>query len=376
MLFRPLLLAAALGQAAASPKPCFCFSLCSLEDVEHFAQRLPEAVTDEGSPWFPYLQAVYKGHVDLPFPLANLSLVHHAGGSFARRHPHVRVPAAPCTYSQPRVKPLFPKHPHIMTIGRRRLLRRQEGWEQCRDCDGWLEPKPVRPQRPGLNFQVRGSWDGAASDFTFIFAYDWRPVRNYTYVEVTHHAQWPEGSNGYGQWFNPTPGSDIWLNVGRTLVFESKRAAFYGLLKPWATMTGCRARTPADVIACVGPWVGEGIEPLDVFAFMAYHLAAEGVLQADTLQTLQGVLPDITVVSPATVAPPALCPCPGGPGCGPVERARECGPGQTTCTNVPLRTARGTQQCHCVEGERHLNCNGQLRETPPGAALAPMPAAL
>ena len=56
---------------------CSCFRLCSERDARAFHLRLP-SVENHASPWYAYLQWVYRGAVPLPFDLQRLELFYLA----------------------------------------------------------------------------------------------------------------------------------------------------------------------------------------------------------------------------------------------------------------------------------------------------------
>ncbi|KAJ1634874.1 hypothetical protein T492DRAFT_836534 [Pavlovales sp. CCMP2436] len=266
-----LTLAAGAGPAQSQPgPPCQCISLCSTADVHDFISRLPPTVDSVASPW---------GREELPFDMRTLRLLHHSTPEWRAMHPGVFWPMHPC---EPAPGHRRPPPPYEVILA-------QPHPPTCANCTGWLLPlEPARRQdKPPLIAQMPArpdtlrvaTWGRKNSSLSLLswWAYTSDTSRwpDNTWVEVVHFGRYPEGTRGYGQWFHPMRGSDIWVNVGRTFHAASKGEAFSKLVKLWSAFKGLSlpVRTHSELLR------------------ESYH-----IVQVDN-----GYVPDFVIVSPKTV---------------------------------------------------------------------------
>ena len=88
---------AAVLNATVTPD-CTCFQTCDLRGINHFLAHLPEKI-HPGSPWVPYLRAVYGQHAPVEdIDLRSLSFFYHGTPPFSNSHPTLVWPMAQCEW--------------------------------------------------------------------------------------------------------------------------------------------------------------------------------------------------------------------------------------------------------------------------------------
>jgi hypothetical protein len=344
--------------------PCQCFSICSQKDAEAFVEQLPRVIDSKRSPWWPYLQAVYKGAAPFPFHMYKLRLIWHNTPEWRAKHPDLWWPLHPCEPQPGYRKPARPGEAIMTQVGGLNQVRpAQPEPPRCPDCSGWLLPHESAPSLvPGVRFATWGrpnsslslqTWWAWGSDVTRFPAHSW--------VEVTRFARFPEGFRGYGQWFHPMIGTDIWVNIGRTFHARTKKLAFEALAQEWGKKWNAVIKGPQDVEKRVGGWVGIPGEPTDVLAFIGFDLGY------DSIQVDNNYVPDFVITSPNTVVLDKCRPALDSPLR--YKVVRQCGPRNLTCPyNVPLRTASLRVPCACDPKGAVINCDGTAADA---GALAP-----
>lgn len=233
---------------------CSCFSSCSLESARAFHAHLPRVVTS-GSPWVAYLRAVYKADVPLPFDVSALNFFYHHDGAWARDHPDVAWPMAPCRkargaqsafevggFHRSRAEPVPVPECAAATCAKWLPSRTRFGARPRAVDHVVIVPSADGLSRGTVFFGGRGSLAPLRADFAHA-----RATRatlqgtslgrglnaNGTHVEVMRmheravnpHMAPTEGTNHYGCWWFPARGSGIWLALGRTFHLHHKSQA-------------------------------------------------------------------------------------------------------------------------------------------------------
>mmetsp|Transcript_71264 Transcript_71264/g.118434 ORF Transcript_71264/g.118434 Transcript_71264/m.118434 type:complete len:391 (+) Transcript_71264:118-1290(+) len=195
------------GAVQQLPFPkCECFSLCGNGAVFDFLQRLP-VVQTTSSPWYGYLQRVYRSTLPLPFDLKKLELFYpallptsrygsHKSGCAGKNASIPACPASECTQWLSEFIPL------------------QKGPRSVIWMSGIDDPKETSPFATFFIVQPP--------------RFDRRLIQSHRWVEVmrralTNRFEWDGGD--YGCWFWPAKGSGVWLNVGDTLGYSSRKSA-------------------------------------------------------------------------------------------------------------------------------------------------------
>ena len=92
-------------QALQAHSQCFCFDLCDDKSAGEFWDSTRGAqITDTGSPWLSYFNAVYAGPVPLPFPLHQIDFFYHQSPTWRKLFPQAANPFRPCVFDDDGVK--------------------------------------------------------------------------------------------------------------------------------------------------------------------------------------------------------------------------------------------------------------------------------
>ena len=217
---------------------CRCpgVSLCTATGLAVFLMRMPSVVNDRSSPWYSYLQTVYR-QTDIRLPVRL--------DKFEAFYPGL-LPTAPCTLTSH----LHPHH-HSNTCA--------EGY-----CQSWL-PSPAPSTAAVTSFLLNRSYIRVAAEscgsatlwsFGRLAAADWRAASNRAdkmgskvqqhasstgdgvWMEVTRMIYAHEGTNDYGCWLHPVVGSGVFVRVSpHTLLSFPNRKHSYSAILAWSHHT-------------------------------------------------------------------------------------------------------------------------------------------
>ena len=325
-----------------------------------FVERVPSVVTAGGaSPWLPYLHAAYGGNPAFPYDLRQLRLLKlpRARGGLDT-HPNASLPTPRCL---PKRQPLPPS----TLLGRTSGFVLEE-WPanlpRCSSCAGWLDDAPLPHAAPVQGLELYSATAGELTSLRWWFSGDTMRAPDHSWVEVARWQYPRESDTGVGTWFAPAPGSDVWINTGRSVRISHKRtgadSVHSGLALAWAAsrnLSAVNARIARDLISPElgwNPWSHYNFHA-DIFTVMAYELGF------DTVQIEVGTdVPEIVVVSAVSMLR-ADC-CEAG-SCTPLESLRRCEPPpsfRSACGHrIAVRTARLARECVCPHSEVLEDCN-------------------
>ena len=236
---QPLTRPAASTVAFVQPR-CACFRLCSEHDVRSFHIRVPSTLRTHHSPWYTYLQKVYREeHIPLPVSLSAFEFFYLAllpvDGQCADSSQTAEVLLPSCAsdvcsawlrnepasaaeiaehslrwnvreyqWHQHRAR-LLPKH----TL---RFLPRDPSESHYRGAGARLEV--IRHATNRFPFSMDNGWVTYCSQGRGADPRDW--VGNRT---------WGAGEGvQYGCWFSPSVGTGIFLDVGKALFYRDREA--------------------------------------------------------------------------------------------------------------------------------------------------------
>lgn len=193
---------AVVRSAARTGPPCSCLSMCTRDSAFDTIRRLPPIITSRDSPWSGYLEAVYKGGVQLPFDMRRLRLLYHNTPDWRARHPDVHWPMSPCEPASGYRPPLRGSEPILTQVGSGMLPIRivQPKSPRCADCSGWLLPhNNTNSTDANLRVATWGRRDSTLSEVSW-WAYptDRCNFPSHSWVEVMHFGRRPEGTRAYG----------------------------------------------------------------------------------------------------------------------------------------------------------------------------------
>ena len=223
-----------------------CFSVCNISQVAALLLRLPTLDAPQGV-WWRYLRRVYSGYPPpLPFDLRDLEVLRL---DYLPMKPCISssISAAKSAISQPTSDTASLNACNTVVASEHDSLHAQS---TCNGPGGWLTSLRPEPSRREVNaFIANRSWLGSRP-YSLGFAGFQRPheerkiVSNGSWVEVARRPvlcsrhkrhvlrhipcdaeMFPEGSRGYGCWLVPAIGSGVFVNVGRTAAFSSRREA-------------------------------------------------------------------------------------------------------------------------------------------------------
>ena len=244
-------------------------SWCTPHLMASFSSRLP-VVRDRASPWYGYLKAVYGGEIDLPFDMSGLGLVALPTGRASlkrvpfdtkcqpNRHAETRFAcvASSCDWLLPTEpeRAARPK-PRAVPDWLRIMARRTNAtypWPWRHPCSHGPEGCAARTaegvKRESIgNVRLLALEDGTISRTWYLQGGNLALYRvpaeedrvafpDHSWVEVMREPDDREGQ-GYGCWFYPlmppfARGSGVHMNLGRSLVFRTRREAMQALRRP------------------------------------------------------------------------------------------------------------------------------------------------
>ena len=268
--------------AAHSPA-CKCFSLCTGKGIVDFVERVPSVVTAGGaSPWLKYLNAAYGGNPALPYDLSQLRFMKLPHARTLDKHPNASLPTPRCL---PKSHPL-PPSTLLGRTGRFVLEEWPANLPQCSNCAGWLDDAPLPHAAPVQGLELFSATAGELTSLRWWFSGDTMRAPDHSWVEVVRWQYPREFDTGVGTWFAPAPGSDVWINTGRSVRISHKRtgadSAHSGLALAWAasrnlsTINSKSARTLISRELGWDPWSHYNFHT-DVFTVMAYELGFDTV---------------------------------------------------------------------------------------------------
>lgn len=332
---------------------CKCFSVCTQDGALSFVNSLPSQITDDSSPWYGYLQAVYSQSVQLPYDMSKLRFIYHHDATWAQQNPNVAWPMPPCREG-----------------GWLKWGTDLEGidWCDAMTCEKW------HGQQGNLlseNLDIAGftTWEfyGAHPDSYGSRSFRWslghdkddlykkNPIHSMhgkTFVEVVRRPM-GEQLQGKGAWFSLAAGSGIWIETGKaffqtsgehhnyaTNIYSCLREAESNLRNEYLLSQNITQvhQDEMDIVS----------QMKNKFTFYAFKLGYDSVFMTCDNQ------PEIAYTSPRSMIRDDC-----GKHGSDAEKLWECGPGESgpCSTGIDLFRGWADQSCTCAVSEDSLNCN-------------------
>ena len=363
---RPLLQDASAERLARGDDKCKCFfsDHCDLASAEKLVASVPAAV-EATSVWAPYLRAVHGPDV-LPY-----SLLFPFRGSTSRYlhlNASLHLPLASCMLkSQDDIPRMWPAQwPYNRQFMQRRKEVSAEDPPACSDaCRDWTQLDDTREpsQQPE---RIIPLFDESTKHPRLIalrwwFVEDRVSVPDGSWLEISRKSLERDAKPGVGKWFTVSPGTGIWLNVGRSARIRRKDFQGSALFSEWLSLLGIRevdtVRADRAVRRLVhtfhSAFLGKPWWYTDIFTIMAYELEYDSV-QISTSVSGTVCEPELVLISRSSMLRPDC----NTSGLTLREGLVRCSrPEVKACPDgTDLRTQRATKECHCDDTSLLLRC--------------------